>query len=123
MSGAAIADWTLTYADLADTLRSYLELALGGTPTEKPDQYRLSSPLTYAQQVEAPVLIIQGRHDTRTPPRQVEAYAAKMRELGKQIEVEWFNAGHVGGEMTQAIQHQTLMLQFACRLVGKPLAS
>ena len=123
MAGAAIADWTLTYADLADTLRSYLELTLGGTPNEKPEQYRLSSPLTYAQQVKAPVLIIQGRHDTRTPPRQVEVYAATMRELGKQIEVEWFDAGHVGGEMDKAIHHQTLMLQFAWRLVGKQMAS
>jgi hypothetical protein len=33
------------------------------------------------------VLIIQGRNDTRTPPRSVEVYEASMKALGKAIEV------------------------------------
>jgi dipeptidyl aminopeptidase/acylaminoacyl peptidase len=119
MAGAAIADWTLAYQDSADTLRRYDELALGGTPEEKPEQYARSSPLTYVEQVQSPVLVIQGRHDTRTPPRQMEIYEAKMRELGREIEVVWFEAGHIGGEIAQAIYHQALRLQFACRLSGK----
>lgn len=121
MAGAAIADWRLTYEDQAATLRSYVELALGGTPTEKPEQYVHSSPLSYVEQVRAPILIIQGKHDTRTPPRQVEVYEEKIRSLGQSIEVEWFESGHVGGEMSQAIHHQTLMLHFACRLSGKAI--
>lgn len=121
MAGAAITDWTINYEDQADTLRGYTVLAMGGTPDEKPHQYALSSPLTYVNQVRAPVLVFQAKNDTRTPPHQVEVYEAKMRELGRPIEVKWIEGGHVGGEMAQAIDNQTLMLHFACRQCGKEI--
>lgn len=43
--------------------------------------------------LQAPVLIIQSRNDTRDPPRQVELYEARAHELGKHIEVVWFVYG------------------------------
>jgi dipeptidyl aminopeptidase/acylaminoacyl peptidase len=118
LAGVAIADWTMMYADAADTLKGYQVALFGGTPQEKPAQYMASSPLTYAENVQAPVLIIQGRNDTRTPARQVEAYEARLRELGKPIEVHWFDAGHMGAGVEQEIHHQALMLQFAYRILG-----
>jgi pimeloyl-ACP methyl ester carboxylesterase len=48
-----------------------------------------------AEQVRAPVLVIQGRHDSRRPPRQLEVFEAKMKALGKSIAVHWRDAGHV----------------------------
>ena len=75
------------------------------------ERYAASSPITYAQHVKAPVLIIQGRNDTRTPPRSVEAYEAKMKALGKAIKVHWFDAGHGSLVMDQAIEHHELMLE------------
>ena len=85
----------------------------GGTPAQKPEQYAASSPITYAANVRAPVFIIQGKHDTRTPPRQIEAYEAKMKALGKSIEVEWFEAGHTGLSAEQWIHFQERMMLFA----------
>jgi dipeptidyl aminopeptidase/acylaminoacyl peptidase len=68
--------------------------------------------------VRVPVLIIQGRNDTRTPARPVELYEARMKALGKPIEVHWFNAGHGGSRADTAlsIAHQELKLRFAERL-------
>jgi dipeptidyl aminopeptidase/acylaminoacyl peptidase len=123
MAGAAITDWRLNYEDQADTLRGYTVLALGGTPDEAPARYAASSPLSYAAQVNAPILIIQGRNDTRTPPRQVEIYATKLRELGKSITVHWHDTGHAGGEVELGLQHQELMLQFARSIVRNGIAT
>jgi dipeptidyl aminopeptidase/acylaminoacyl peptidase len=115
----AIADWAMQYEDANDTLKGYVRALFGGTPQEKPAQYAASSPITYAEQVQAPVLIIQGRNDTHTPARPIERYEAKLKQLGKPVEVHWFEAGHFGAGVEQAIQHQELMLRFAYRVLGQ----
>lgn len=125
MAGVAIADWVMSYEDSSDTLRGYQRGLFGGTPEEKPELYRASSPITYAEQVRAPVLIIQGRSDTRTPARPVELYEQKMKALGKDIEVRWFDSGHLGAimEVEQSIQFQEWMLHFARRVLGYTTSS
>ena len=120
MAGIAIADWTIQYEDSADTLRGYQVALFGGTPEEKPEQYAASSPITYAENVTAPVLIIQGRNDTRTPARPIVLYEEKMKAMGKHIEVFWFETGHLGpfADSELSIDHHTHMLEFARRIVG-----
>ena len=118
MAGIAIGDWAIAHEDTTNTLRGWRAARFGGTPDEVPERYAASSPITYAQHVKAPVMIIQGRNDTRTPPRSVEAYEAKMKALGKTIEVHWFDAGHGSLVVEQAIEHHELMLEFARRVLG-----
>lgn len=118
MAGIAISDWAMMYEDSADTLKGYQVALFGGTPQEKPEQYQVSSPFAYAENVKAPVLIIQGRNDTRTPSRPIEVYEQKLKTLGKSIEVHWFDAGHMGEGIEQDIQHLELMLRFAYRVLG-----
>jgi dienelactone hydrolase len=118
MAGIAIADWAVQWEDTAPTLRGYQEALLGGTPRENPQQYARSSPITYAEQVRAPVLVIQGRNDTRCPARPMEQYEQKLRALGRQIEVEWFEAGHGSYETEQQLRHAETMLRFAYRVLG-----
>jgi acetyl esterase/lipase len=122
MGMVAIADWKALYEDSADTLRGYQIGMFGGPPEQMPEQYAASSPITYAEEVRAPLLIIQGRNDTRCPDRQMEMYVAKMEELGKPIEVHWFNAGHGSYSVEEQIEHQQLMLQFAYRVLSGQLA-
>ena len=119
MGLVAIADHTLTWEDSSGLLQGITTASFGGTPTEKPDLYRTSSPITYAEAVTAPLLVIQGKNDTRCPPRQMEVYEAKMRELGKDIEVVWFDAGHGSGDPKQIIGWYEKMLAFAKRVIGK----
>lgn len=119
LAGIAIADWKMSYEDSAESLKKYCVAIFGGTPEEKPEQYARSSPITYIENVNSPVLIIQGRNDTRTPARPIEVYEKKMKELGKEIDVHWFDAGHIGpfAEVAQAIQNQERMMLFANKVI------
>ena len=117
MAGVAFGDYAIAYADENETLRAYDRGLMGGTPEEKPEQFAASSPITYAEQVIAPLLIIQGRNDTRCPPRSIEVYEARMKELGKQIEVYWFDAGHGSMQTEQKIDHQERMLRFVYQVL------
>jgi dipeptidyl aminopeptidase/acylaminoacyl peptidase len=114
----AIADWALMFEDQAETLRRYQAALFGGTPDELPEQHARSSPITYATDVQAPVLVIQGSNDTRCPPRQLRVYEEKMLELGKHIEVHWFDAGHGSYAIEQNIDHQERALRFMYQVLG-----
>ena len=121
MAGAAVTDWAMQYEDMVETLKGYQRALLGGTPEEQPERYTTSSPMTYASNVRVPVLIIQGRNDARTPARPVEMYEKKMKELGKDIEVVWFDSGHSGSftQVERSIEHQEVMLRFAYRVLAQ----
>ncbi|MCY3778781.1 MAG: prolyl oligopeptidase family serine peptidase [Chloroflexi bacterium] len=118
MAVVAIADWTLMYEDQAGTLRGYQRSMFGGTPEEKPEAHRKSSPITYAENIRAPILVLQGENDTRCPARQMKVYEKRLKELGKSIETIWFDAGHGSLAIDEQIKHQELMLRFAYRLLG-----
>ena len=119
MAIVAIADWTLMYEDQADTLRAYQRSIFGGTPEEKPEAHCKASPISYAAEVEAPLLVIQGENDTRCPARQMRVYEERLKALGKSIDVQWFDAGHGSLEIDEQIAQQELMLGFAYQVLGK----
>jgi dipeptidyl aminopeptidase/acylaminoacyl peptidase len=118
----AIADWRGLYEDASHTMRAWAVALLGGRPEEKPEQYATSSPVTYVENATAPVLIVQGRNDSRVPPRQIEKYAERMKTMNKTIEVHWFDAGHLGSfrQVERSIQHQELKLRFALGIGRSP---
>lgn len=118
MAGGAIADWARMYADSAATMQGYIVAFFGGAPQNKSGQYALSSPITYAENLQAPVFIFQGRSDTRTPAYQVEMYEAKLKALGKPVEVFWFDSGHLCTNDEDHIQNQARMLDFASKVLG-----
>ncbi len=41
-----------------------------------------------------------------------------MRELGKEIELHWFDAGHGSYAIDKAVEHQQLRMEFAARVLG-----
>lgn len=118
MAVVAIADWSLMYEDMAETLRGYQRSLFGGEPDDMPEQMAKSSPITYAEQVKAPIQVIQGENDTRCPSRQMHVYEEKMTDLGKQVEMVWFNAGHGSREKEQSVRNQEHQLRFAYRVLG-----
>jgi dipeptidyl aminopeptidase/acylaminoacyl peptidase len=117
MALLAPADFTSEFYEGTDWTRGFLTAMMGGTPTEKPEQYIASSPITYAEHVVAPLLVIQGHNDLRCPPEQMERYAEKMRSLDKPFEIEWFDTGHSGMASEQWIAFQERMLCFAYRVL------
>jgi dienelactone hydrolase len=118
MAGIAIADWRLMFEDMAETLRQYAVALFGGGPDDVPDIYLASSPITHLDQLDAPLLVFQGTNDTRCPARQLQVYEERARELGKDIEVEWFDAGHGSLDAEQQIRFQERMLDFAGGIVA-----
>lgn len=117
MAGIAIADWHLLYQDENETMRSFQRLMFGGSPQEKAEAYRRSSPMTYADHIQAPVLIIQGANDTRSPARQMNLFVEHMKSLGKDIESHWFNAGHGARSIKTQLEHMQVKLNFVERIL------
>ena len=109
----AVADWVRMYEESAGVLRAYEEQIFEGPPDAKPDVYRRASPITYVEDLAAPLLVFQGSNDTRCPPGQFRAYEEAARAAGKSIEVEWFDAGHIGPDTEQLIAFQERSLAFA----------
>ncbi|MFA9406589.1 MAG: alpha/beta hydrolase family protein, partial [Anaerolineales bacterium] len=110
---AAVSDWVMSHELENPTLKAYsIELFLG-SPEEKPDAWDAASPISYAGAFDAPVLIVQGSNDSRTPAEPIRVFEKKLKELGKDIQVHWYEAGHIGPTTEQWIEFQQLMLDFA----------
>jgi dipeptidyl aminopeptidase/acylaminoacyl peptidase len=92
----AIADWRRMYED-GESLRDYQAALFGGTPDETPELHTEASPVTYVDRLAAPLLIVQGRNDARCPARQMEDYVALAERFGKDVTIDWFDAGHGHG--------------------------
>ena len=69
---------------------SFGELHLGGTAMDNSEAMRERSPLTYAPDVETPVLLMHGEADFRCPINQSEQYFTALKRLGKEVELVRF---------------------------------
>jgi dienelactone hydrolase len=120
MAGVAIADWQMNYEDSTDLLRGYQRMLFNGAPEDPAvaEAFRTGSPLTYVDAVRAPVLIIQGRNDTRTPARPIERYVERLRARGHPVDIDWFDAGHMGGADELTIEHTRRIIDFARSIVA-----
>ena len=117
MAVVAIADWALMYEDESEGFRGYHRAMFGGSPEDTPEAHVKSSPITYAADIQAPILVIQGSNDTRCPPRQMRVFEEQLKSMGKEIQVEWFDAGHGSMAQEQNIEHQELKLRFVERVL------
>ncbi|MBA2719252.1 MAG: S9 family peptidase [Chloroflexi bacterium] len=117
---APIADWICQAEDASAPIQDWTRALLGGDPATRRDQYVSSSPIGHAEAVRAPVLIIAGRSDTTVPASGVERYEARMRSMGRPIEVRWFDGGHVSlvTRPDLLIEHQGWALEFATRVLA-----
>jgi dipeptidyl aminopeptidase/acylaminoacyl peptidase len=116
---AAVGDYAAAYDQSSDALKAALAGWMRGTPSQLPQAYAACSPITYAADVKAPLLVIQARSDTRTPGPQMQAYYERMRLLGKDIQLEWFEGGHQSFGPGLAVHSYRLMLDFAERTVAR----
>lgn len=113
----AIADWRLMYED-GESLREYQVALFGGTPDETPEVHAEASPVTYVDDLAAPLLIIQGRNDARCPARQMEDYVSRAQAAGKTLEIDWFDAGHGHGAIETRIAWCRRSIEFVEGALG-----
>ena len=66
------------------------EMQWGGLRKDALDLFLEHSPLTYAPNVETPVLLLHGEDDLRCPIEQSEQYFVTLKRLGKEVELVRF---------------------------------
>jgi dipeptidyl aminopeptidase/acylaminoacyl peptidase len=66
---------------------AWLTAEMGGTPWERPDNYVLASPLTAANSISAPLLLIHAELDQNCPIAQSEQMLAAVRHCGGKAEL------------------------------------
>ncbi|MGY1751456.1 S9 family peptidase [Modestobacter sp. SYSU DS0511] len=112
-----VADYLAAYEDEMEGLRAYDRALFGGSPEEVRDVYVRSSPITYVDDVTAPVLVVAGANDPRCPIRQIDNYVDALVEKGKEHEVYRFDAGHGSLVIEETIRQVEVALAFALRHV------
>jgi dipeptidyl aminopeptidase/acylaminoacyl peptidase len=63
-------------------IQSWTEWEFGGKPWEQPEKYRKHSPLTYADKVRTPTLLLHARDDRRCPLPMGQAYHKALAARG-----------------------------------------
>ncbi len=118
IAGVPVADYVAAYEDEMENLRAFDRAIFGGTPEEVPERYVRSSPITYVDDVKAPVLILAGENDPRCPIRQIDNYLARLAERGVPYEVYRFDAGHGSLVTEERIRQVAAEIDFAMRHLG-----
>ena len=91
------------------------EVQWGGKRWEALDAFLEHSPLTYAPNVETPVLLMHGEDDHRCPIEQSEQYFVTLKRLGKEVEFVRFPGSSHGFVRTG---HPRLRVEYLSRLLG-----
>lgn len=105
VAGLPIADYVTAYADEMEPLKAFDRALFGGSPQELPELYRATSPISYAAEVRAPVLVLAGENDPRCPIRQIDNYLARLAELGKPYRFYRYQAGHGSLVVAETLRH------------------
>jgi dipeptidyl aminopeptidase/acylaminoacyl peptidase len=113
-----VADYIAAFEDEMDPLKAYDRALFGATPDEDPQRYIDRSPITFAENVSARVMILAGANDPRCPIRQIDNYIARLEELGRPHEVLRYDAGHGSLRTDERIRQQEAMLDFVSRHLG-----
>ncbi|MGZ8571119.1 MAG: alpha/beta fold hydrolase [Actinomycetota bacterium] len=115
MAGVPVGDYEMAYTEEAPSLQAMDRALFGGTPEEKPDLYRRSNPVTYADDVKAPVLFVLGDNDSRCPLGQALAYVARLEDRGAPHEVYRYTTGHGSNDTDEDVRQQRVILDFLAR--------
>ena len=117
-SGAAmvpLADQFTSAEDAPSFMLDYDAALMGGTIEQIPDLYRAASPITYVDQVTAPVLITSGENDPRCPVRQVDTYVQRLTARGHDVQYERLAAGHALSDHDMKVAETRQLLKFLAR--------
>ncbi|MGH3773574.1 MAG: alpha/beta hydrolase family protein, partial [Pseudonocardiaceae bacterium] len=118
VAGVPVADYLAAYADEMEPLRAFDRALFGGSPEELPELYRTASPITYAADMRAPILLLAGENDPRCPIRQIDNYLARLADLGKPHRCYRYDAGHGSLVVAEALRHAAVEVAFVREALG-----
>jgi len=112
-SVCGVVNWETAVENARDYLGEVLTRKLDGTPDEKPDLYEERSPITYVDEIDVPLLVVQGANDPRVPQSEAEQLVSSLEERGVDHEYLLFgDEGHgvVGTE--NRVEYITRTVEF-----------
>ena len=118
IAGVPVADYVQAYADEMEPLRAFDRGLFGGSPEEVPEVYRKASPITYVDQVRAPVLVLAGDNDPRCPIQQILNYLDRLAERKAPFEFYRYDAGHGSLVVSETLRQVAAEIHFGRRAVG-----
>ena len=117
VAGVPVGDYAAGYEDLSPLLQAYDRALLGGAPSEVPELMAERSPISYVDNVTAPILFLAGEHDSRCPIRQVLLYTDRLAARGHDHELYLFPTGHAPFQIEERIKQTGVVLDFLARRV------
>ena len=118
VAGVPVADYPAAYEDEMEPLKAYDRALFGGSPAEVPEVYRDSSPLTYVEQVRAPVLVLAGENDPRCPIRQIDNYLDALAARGARYALYRYEAGHGSMVVDERVRQHACEIGFVRDSLG-----
>jgi dipeptidyl aminopeptidase/acylaminoacyl peptidase len=91
-----------------------------GDPDTEADDLLARSPISFAEGIEAPLLVLQGLNDRLVPPSESEQMVERLRALGREVEYVTFpDEGHnVGKRRNELTAHRLAAEWLERHLVG-----
>jgi dipeptidyl aminopeptidase/acylaminoacyl peptidase len=117
VAGVPVGDYAAGYEDLSPLLQAYDRALLGGAPADVPELMAERSPISYVDNVTAPILVLAGEHDSRCPIRQVLLYTDRLAARGHDHELYLFPTGHAPFQIEERIKQTGIVLDFLARRV------
>ena len=112
-SACGIVDWRTALENAHGYVGDFFVRKVGGTPEERPDLYAERSPITYVDDVDCPLLVVQGANDPRVPESQAEQLLASLDERGIPCEyVRFEDEGHGVRRTDNRIEYVTRVVSF-----------
>jgi dipeptidyl aminopeptidase/acylaminoacyl peptidase len=112
-----VGDYIEAFVDSAPSLQAMDRALLGGAAPEMVELVTPRSPITYVEEVRAPVHIQYGENDTRCPPRQVRLYIDALIAAGGTPEVDVYGTGHGSMVVDEEVRQWRVVLDFLSRNV------
>ncbi|WP_129286601.1 prolyl oligopeptidase family serine peptidase [Streptomyces sp. GZWMJZ-114] len=117
VAAVPVADYVTAYHDEMEALKAMDRTLFGGTPEELPERWAASNPLTYVDDVRAPVYVSAGVNDPRCPIKQVENYVDRLAAREHPHEVYRYDAGHGSLVVDERVKQVRMELDFVRRYV------
>jgi dienelactone hydrolase len=114
-AGIPAGDFVAAHDYSAPELQAWDEAAYGGTPEQVPDRYARSDPMTYVDQVRAPILVIAGEADPRCPIEGVMPWVDALRARNHPVELVLYPEGHHTNSMQAQVANMHRVLDFFAR--------
>jgi len=117
VAGVPVGDYADGYEQLSPILQAYDRALLGGTPAEVPQLMAERSPISYVDNVTAPMLFLIGRNDSRCPLRQAMKFVDRLAARGVPHQTYIYETGHSSFDVDERVRQRAIVLDFLQRHV------